>query len=60
VPRGYDASHENAEFLLYHGLAAMIEEKIPEALYSSTIVDYVFEHFRNMCPLHDWVRKAIS
>ncbi len=29
IPRGYDESHPNAEFLLYNGAHAMLDEKIP-------------------------------
>lgn len=31
VPRGYDADHPNAEYLLYNGLTARAEEKVPDA-----------------------------
>ena len=60
VPQGFDASHELAEFLLYNGLAAMTEEKIPEKIYSGTIVDYAFSHFKKMSPLHKWLVKAVG
>lgn len=60
IPRGYDASHENAELLLYNGLTAMVESKIPHELFSSAIIDYVFEHFKNMYPVHEWLRGAVD
>jgi hypothetical protein len=33
VPRSFDAEHPNAEFLLYNGLTARIEETIPKAFF---------------------------
>ena len=60
VPRGYGASHENAEFLLFRGLSAMIESGIPEELYSRDIVNYAFSHFTKMYPLHEWLIKALG
>jgi hypothetical protein len=60
VPRGFDASHKLSEFLLYNGLAAMIEEKIPKEFYSGTIVDYAYSHFKKMYPLHEWLLKAVG
>ncbi|MFH1624973.1 MAG: DUF2461 domain-containing protein [Pseudomonadota bacterium] len=60
VPHGYDASHQNAEFLLYNGLTAMVEQKIPKEFYSGAIVDFAFSHFKNMQPVHEWLRKALA
>jgi len=60
VPRGYDADHPNAEFLLYNGLTARIEEKIPKAFFSDAIIDYAYSHYRNMLPLHQWLKKVLD
>lgn len=55
IPRGFDADHPNAEYLLYDGLHAMTEAKIPEQLYSEALVDYCFKWFKEMSPLHRWL-----
>ena len=60
VPRGYDASHDRAEFLLYNGLTANVEKEIPDELFSHSIVDTAFSHFNNMHPLHEWLVQAIG
>ena len=60
VPRGFNASHKYAEFLLHNGLAAMKNEPIPEALLSAGIVDYAYSHFKNMAPIHAWLRMAMT
>ena len=60
IPRDYDANHERAQFLLYNGLTAMIEEKIPKEFNSSSIDEYAFSHFKNMSPLHQWLISAIG
>jgi uncharacterized protein (TIGR02453 family) len=60
IPQGYDADHPNAEFLLYNGLHAMVEEKIPQAFYSAALIDYAFSHYKNMLPLHQWLKKVFD
>ena len=60
VPRGYEADHPNAEFLLYNGLTARIEEKVPNAFFSDAIIDYAYSHYRNMLPLHRWLKKVLD
>ena len=60
IPRGYDESHPNAEFLLFNGLHASLDEKIPKQFYSDAIIDYVFTHHRNMAPIHYWLKNALK
>jgi len=60
LPRGYEADHPNAEFLLYNGLTARIEEKVPDSFFSGAIIDYAYSHYRNMLPLHRWLKKALK
>ena len=60
VPRGYDPAHNNAEFLHYNGLFAMVEDKIPQEFFSPAITDYTFSHFQQMLPMHDWLKKATA
>ncbi len=60
VPRGYDADHSNAEFLLYNGLTARIEEKVPDEFFSDALIDYAYTHYRNMLPLHKWLKKMLE
>ncbi len=60
TPRGYDPTHENAEFLLYKGLTAFVSDSIPEELYSRDILDYCFEKFRDMQPIHTWLLNMIN
>lgn len=55
IPRGFDANHPNAEYLLYDGLHAMTETKIPDELYSEALVDYCFKWYKEMVPLHRWL-----
>jgi uncharacterized protein (TIGR02453 family) len=60
IPPGYDASHENAEYLLFNGLSSMIETEIPEQFYTKAIVDYALSHYQKMNPLHEWLKEAIG
>jgi len=60
TPRGFDAEHLLAEYLLYNGLAARVEEKVPDAFYSEAIIDYAYAHYKNMLPLHRWLKKSLD
>lgn len=55
IPAGYPSDHYNAEYLLYNGLYAGVEEHIPEALFSENILDYCVEKYNPMLPLHRWL-----
>lgn len=57
VPTGYDPSHLNAELLLHNGLHAYFETDIPEEFYSGRIIDYCWERFKLLAPLHKWLVK---
>jgi len=60
IPRGYDADHPNLEYLLYNGLTARVEEKVPDAFYSEALIDYAYTHYKNMLPLHRWLKKVLD
>ena len=55
VPTGYDANHPRAELLRYQGLYAQIGGIPAEVLTSPTLVDVLFEHFRAISPLQQWL-----
>ncbi|MCE5250273.1 DUF2461 domain-containing protein [bacterium] len=57
VPRGFDPTHKNATLLLHNGLYAGIETKIPEELFSEELIDWCFERYSHMAPLHNWLMK---
>ncbi len=60
TPRGYDPEHQNAEFLLYTGLWAAEEGKIPKELYSSDLLDYCYARFKDMLPIYRWLAEAVK
>lgn len=55
VPAGYDPSHPNAELLLHNGLHGGITTEIPEQFYSSELIDYCFQRYNHLAPLHKWL-----
>ncbi len=57
VPPGYNPSHPNAAFLLHNGLYAYTENSLPDEISSSGFVDYCFDIFRDLSPLHVWLVK---
>jgi uncharacterized protein (TIGR02453 family) len=55
TPRGYDPAHKNTSLLLHNGLYAMHTTPIPEEFYSGEILDFAFERFKVMLPIHRWL-----
>lgn len=55
VPAGYDTRHPRADLLRHNGLYAYRESPIPEEIYSPDFIDYCFDVFRDMSPIHFWL-----
>lgn len=55
TPHNYDSSHPNADLLLYNGLYTGVELPIPAELFTDTLVDLCFDHYKKMNPLHRWL-----
>lgn len=60
VPAGFDPQHKNARFLLYNGLYAGEETRIPKEFYTPAFVDYCFARYRAMLPIHEWLKGVIG
>ncbi len=61
VPRGFEANTEFEEKMLrFNGLTARVEMPVPSELYSYKILDLVFDHFKAMSPIHNWVTKFVD
>ena len=60
LPKGFDPEHENADLLLNKGLVAYDEGPIPEEFYSADIIDYAFDRYKWMLPLHQWLVKMVE
>jgi uncharacterized protein (TIGR02453 family) len=56
TPRGFDDSHPNAEYLLYGGIGFQYEESPADIVHSKDLVDFVFKKFKDMSPIHTWLR----
>jgi uncharacterized protein (TIGR02453 family) len=57
VPAGYDPRHPNAELLKHDGLYGGYESAIPEEFFSARLVEYCFERYEPLVPLHRWLMK---
>jgi len=55
TPRGYPPDHHLAELLLYSGLTTGIDLGVPKELNTADLIDYCFDHFKNMTPIVDWL-----
>lgn len=60
VPRGFDQDHPRADLLLYSGLTVAEEDLIPEAFYSTELIDYCLSSFKRMYPLHVWLLSLLE
>ncbi len=54
-PRGVDPGHPNAELLRHNGLYGFQEMPIPPELHSSELVDFCFQRYLDLTPLHQWL-----
>ena len=55
VPAGLDAGPETARLLRHAGLYAGMETPIPAELHSPALIDYCWDKFKPMQPLHKWL-----
>ena len=60
VPRGFPPGHPRADLLKYKGLFAKLETKIWTELHTPGLVERCYEEYRNMAPLHFWLRDMID
>ena len=57
IPRGYAKDHPRAELLKKKGLTFGETVSIPEVLHTPAVLDYVYERFERILPLHKWLRE---
>ncbi|MCI0526855.1 MAG: DUF2461 domain-containing protein, partial [Nitrospira sp.] len=57
TPRGYNPQHPLAKWLLHNGLFVSYEGSHPDELYKPDFIDYCFDKFREMSPVHHWLRE---
>ena len=60
IPPGYDAAHPNAQLLLHNGIYVGWEGPVPQEFYSPALVEFCFEKYRAIVPLHRWLMKALA
>jgi len=60
IPAGYDADHPNAELLLYGGMGFEYEEPLPKIVHEDGFVEYAFKIFKDMSPIHFWLREMLG
>jgi uncharacterized protein (TIGR02453 family) len=60
TPRGYDPEHPNAKWLLHDGLYASCQAETPAELFRPDLIDYCFTRYRDMLPLHTWLRGVVE
>ena len=59
-PRGFDADHPSAEWLLHKGLWAGINEPIPDVLFTAKAVNSVAARLKLLAPVQRWIAKELN
>ena len=59
TPRGFDPEYKYADLLLYDGVAVMYSTQLSEAIFKPEFIDFAFEKFQAMAPLHRWFLKLL-
>ena len=60
VPRGFDAEHPRAAFLLRDALYCTYEASLPKAIHKPEFVDLCLDIFRKAYPLSQWLGKFVT
>jgi uncharacterized protein (TIGR02453 family) len=60
IPRGFDPDHPNAELLKHDGLWVGETVRVPKAVHSRKLLDYVFKRYQEMRPIHYWLRDLVA
>jgi uncharacterized protein (TIGR02453 family) len=60
VPRGYPADHPRALLLKKKGMTLGESMPIPDALFTPEALDFVYDRFEKMLPLHKWLLEMIA
>ncbi len=60
IPRGFEPITDfQKNYLLYNGLTARFDMPLSDIFYTPEIIDFTFEHFKKMMPLHNWIVKNL-
>jgi uncharacterized protein (TIGR02453 family) len=60
TPHGFDADHERADLLLYGGIGFQYEEALPKVLHKPELIDYCFNRYKDMAPIHEWLKLFLE
>lgn len=56
-PPGYDIHEENEDLMKYKGIRVMYAMKTSEILHKPELIDFCYEKYSQMAPLHRWMVK---
>jgi uncharacterized protein (TIGR02453 family) len=59
IPQGFSADHPRADWLLYGGLYSYSESKPFKNLHTAKLLDWCFERYHAMLPLHRWLHAQV-
>lgn len=60
TPRGFDPDYKYSDLFLYNGIYSFYESDSLSKFYKKDIVEFAYQIFREMNPLHQWLVKEIQ
>ena len=60
VPRGFDAGHPRAQFLLCVALYATYEAPLSKVIHTAEFVDMCLDIFHRAHPISQWLGKYVT
>jgi uncharacterized protein (TIGR02453 family) len=60
IPKGFDPEYPYADFLLHDGLYFWYEGKNDNTLSNGKAVKIIFDAFKKMMPLHEWLVRKLG
>jgi hypothetical protein len=59
VPRGYDAAHPRASYLLHEGLFAIHYGPVPQEAHTPEFVELCLGYFKAASPISGWLAEVL-
>lgn len=60
TPRGFDPDYKYSDLFLYSGIYSFYESDSLSKFYKKDLVEFAYQIFREMNPLHQWLVKEIQ
>ena len=59
IPAGHEWNSDNEHLLKHNGLFASIEPMMPDSFHTPELIDFCFERYESMLPIHWWILENL-